>query len=37
MFQVIVALWILSEIGELCDLLRFMYIGMGFYAPKTLF
>ncbi|XP_066325447.1 reticulon-like protein B2 [Miscanthus floridulus] len=25
---VIVALWILSEIGELCDLLRFMYIAV---------
>jgi hypothetical protein len=29
MFQVIAALWILAEIGELSDLLRLMYIGNG--------
>ncbi|XP_039836293.1 reticulon-like protein B2 isoform X2 [Panicum virgatum] len=32
---VIVALWILSEVGELCDLLRLMYIGNGSLSSEN--
>jgi hypothetical protein len=35
MFQVIIALWILSEVGELCELLRLMYIGNGSLSSEN--
>jgi len=35
MFQVIVALWILGEVGELCELLRLMYIGNGSLSSEN--